>query len=121
MAARGVSPNAEGRCGRHQSPLLERIDSLEETRQDLELKLNDAKEVVKPQVLDMTPAELREFAEQWRTDLTSGTMEKRKAIFRQLVEEATFDGNGLHITPSYHAITGVNVASPRGFEPLLPG
>ena len=106
---------------KHQRPLLERIDSLEETRQDLELKLNDAKEVVKPQVLDMTPAELREFAEQWRTDLTSGTMEKRKAIFRQLVEEATFDGNELHVTPSYHAITGVNVASPRGFEPLLPG
>ena len=106
---------------KHQRPLLERIDSLEDRRQDLELQLDDAKEVAKPQVLDMTKGALREFAQQWRSDLTAGTMEKRKTIFRQLIESATFDGHELHIVPSYHALTGVKMASPRGVEPLLPG
>ena len=102
-------------------PLLERIDSLEGSRQDLELRLDDARQTGQPKLLNMTSSELREFARQWRTDLTCGTMEKRKAIFRQIVENATFDGEELVIRPNCEALTGVKVASPRGVEPLLLG
>ena len=98
---------------KHQQPLLDRIDSLEDQRQDLELQLEDTKELAKPQVLDMTSQELQDFAQQWKSDLTSGTAEKRKTVFRQLVESATFDGHQLHVIPSYSAITGVKVAAWR--------
>ena len=97
---------------KHQRPLLERIDALEDRRLGLELQMSDAEEIARPRVLDMNDDDLREFAEQWRTDLTAGTMEKRKSIFRQIVDSATFDGNELQVTPSYQAITGVKVASP---------
>ena len=105
----------------HQRPLLGRIDTLGDRRLGLELQMSDAEEIARPQILDMKEDELREFAEHWRTDLTAGTMEKRKSIFRQLIDSATFDRNKLHIIPSYQATTGIKVASPRGVEPLLPG
>ena len=49
-------------------------------------------------------------------------MDKRKAVFRQLIESATFDGEELMLVPNMATLTGtgVKVASPRGFEPLLP-
>ena len=106
---------------KHQRPLLERIDALEDRRLRLELQISDAEEIARPRILDMSGDELREFAEHWKTDLTAGTMEKRKSIFRQLIDSATFDGDELQVVPSYQAITGVKLASPRGVEPLLPG
>ena len=49
-------------------------------------------------------------------------MDKRKAVFRQLIESATLDGEELMLVPNMTTLTGtgVKVASPRGFEPLLP-
>ena len=81
----------------------------------------DVRVIRPPQKVVIHLDDLREFAEQWRTDITAGTMEKRKSIFRQIVDSATFDGTELQVIPSYQAITGVKVASPRGVEPLLPG
>jgi hypothetical protein len=45
-------------------------------------------------------------------------MEKRKALFNQLIESAKFDGEGLEIVPNMATLTGtgVKVASPRGFR-----
>ena len=107
---------------KHRRPLIQRIDALEDERQELDARLNDMNQVEKPEILSMTPAELEEFAEKWRTDLEGGTMDKRKAVFRQLIESAVFDGEELEIVPNMATLTGtgVKVASPRGFEPLLP-
>ena len=70
----------------------------------------------------MSDADLAEFADQWRTSLQAGTMDKRKAVFRQFIESAVFDGEELEIVSNLTSLvgTGVKVASPRGFEPLLP-
>ena len=70
----------------------------------------------------MSDSDLDEFAGQWRSNLEGGTMEKRKAVFRQLIDTATFDGEVLELVPNLVALTGtgVKVASPRGFEPLSP-
>ena len=95
---------------KHQRPLLERIDALEDRRLGLELQMSDAVEIARPQVLNMKEDELQEFAEHWRTDLTAGTVEKRKSTFRQIIDSATFDGNELQVIPSYQAITGVKMA-----------
>ena len=54
--------------------------------------------------------------------ISTPTMDKRKAVFRQLIDSAVFDGEELEIVPNLATLTGaeVNGASPRGFEPLLP-
>lgn len=83
----------------HRRPLLERIDSLEATRQDLQLKLEDTAEPVRPQVVDTTCSECREFARRWWNDMDCGDVEKRKAILRQVVDRATFDGERLVLYP----------------------
>ena len=82
---------------RHRRPLIQRIDALEDQRQALGLELGDLQKAEKPKILGMSNAELDEFANQWRTNIESGTMEKRKAVFRQLIESATFDGEELEI------------------------
>ena len=43
-------------------------------------------------------------------------MDKRKAVFRQLIELVTFDGEELMLVPNMATLTatGVKVASPRG-------
>ena len=95
-------------------------DRRHELKVELEIQLNDIVSDEKSKFLSMTPTKIEAFAEKWRADLTSGTMEKRKAVFRQVIESAEFDGEALKIVPSYRSIAGVNMASPRGFEPLLP-
>ena len=67
----------------------------------------------KPEIIEMSDSELDDFADQWRNDLQSGTMDKRKAVF---------DGEELEVVPNLATLagTGVKVASPRGFEPRLP-
>lgn len=54
--------------------------------------------------------------------LEGGTIKKQKAAFRRLINSVVFDGEELEIEPNLSALTasGVKVASPRGFEPLLP-
>jgi len=44
-------------------------------------------------------------------------MDKRKAVFRQIIDSAVFDGEELEIAPNLSTLTGtgVKVASPRGF------
>ena len=46
----------------------------------------------------------------------------RKSVVRQLIDSAVFDGEKLEVIPNMATLTGtgVKVASPRGFEPLLP-
>jgi hypothetical protein len=50
------------------------------------------------------------------TDLEGGTMDKRKAVFRQLIDGAVFDGEELELVPNLATLTGTGfkVASPRG-------
>ena len=107
---------------KHRRPLIHRIDALEDERQELELRLSDLEKAEKPAILSMNEADLEEFADEWRSNLEGGTMDKRKAVFRQIIDSAVFDGEELEIAPNMSTLTGtgVKVASPRGFEPLLP-
>ena len=107
---------------RHRRPLIERMDRLEDERQSLVKELERLEAADTPEIIEMSDLELDEFADQWRTDLQSGTMDKRKAVFRQLIESAVFDGEELEVVPNLATLagTGVKVASPRGFEPRLP-
>jgi hypothetical protein len=109
-------------CQYHRRPLIHRIDALEDERQELELRLSDLEKAEKPAILSMNEADLQEFAEEWRSNLEGGTMDKRNAVFRQIIDSAEFDGEELKIAPNLTTLTGtgVKVASPRGFEPLLP-
>ena len=45
----------------------------------------------------------------WRTNLEGGTMDKRKAVFRQLIESATFDGEELMLVPNMATLTGTGL------------
>ena len=66
---------------KHRRPLIQRIDALEDERQELDLRLQDMNQVEYPELLTMKPEDLEEIAEKWRSDLESGTMDKRKAVF----------------------------------------
>jgi hypothetical protein len=59
---------------------------------------------------------LNQVTTEWRTKLERGTMDRQKAVFQQLIESATFDGEELTLVPNMATLTGteVKVASPRG-------
>ena len=94
---------------RHRRPLIERMDLLEDERQSLVVQLEQLEADKKPGILEMSDSDLDDFADQWRTNLQSGTMDKRKAVFRQLIDTATFDGEELTIVPNLAALTGTGV------------
>ena len=60
---------------------------------------------------------LRSFVERYRSEMEFGDSESKKSIVRTLVASASLDGDDLTLVPNYPGITGVNMASPRGFEP----
>lgn len=84
---------------KHRRPLIQRIDALEDERKELKLRLSDHEKVDRPQFLSMSQDDIDEFAAEWRTKLEGGTMDKRKAILRQLIDSATFDGEELLLAP----------------------
>ena len=127
MGINGIERQANELAGlltevRRRRTLIHRIDSLEDEMQSLAVKLEKTETAGKPEIVEMSDTDLDEFAGQWRTNLQSGTMDKRKAVFRQLIDSAVFDGEELEIAPNLATLTGAEVsgASPRGFEPLLP-
>ena len=85
---------------KHRRPLIQRIDASEDERQELDVRLQDMKNIEKPELLSMKPNDLEDFAKTWRTDLEGGTMDKRKAVFRQLIDSAVFDGEELELVPN---------------------
>ena len=99
-------------------PLIQRIHAPADEREALELRLSDLEE---PEFCSYSEAEMMAFAAEWRSNLEGGTMDKRKAVIRHLIESATFDGEELRLVPNLATLTGVKMASPRGVEPLLPG
>jgi len=105
---------------KHQRPLLERLDGLEDERIDIENKINKESIIDNKQFMDLSNDVLEDFIENYRNNLQAGEPEKKKAILRTIIDHGVFDGESLEIIPSYQQITGVNLASPRGFEPLLP-
>jgi site-specific DNA recombinase len=94
---------------KHRRPLIHRIDPLEDERRDLDLRLLDHEKVDRPKLLSMSRTELDDFADEWRTNLEGGTMDKRKAVFRQLIESATFDGEELMLVPNMATLTGTGL------------
>ena len=68
-----------------------------------------------------------EAVEQFLTSPRSGSglqkgddVEKKKALLRDVVERGVFDGELLALYPAYEKLTGIKMASPRGFEPRSP-
>ena len=108
--------------GNSRRPLIQKIDTLEHDPNELDVLLSDPNQIEKPQVLIVSSSDLVEIPETCRADHEGGTMDKRQAVFRQLIESAVFDGEEWETVPTMAIITGtgVKVASPRGFEPLLP-
>lgn len=105
---------------KHQRPLLARLDNLEEERLSLHVKHEKEMANAKPPILNDSTEMIKSFLEHYRFNLEAGSTEKRKAVLRSVIERGVFDGETLEIIPSYQQIAGVNLASPRGFEPLLP-
>ena len=99
---------------KHRRPLIQRIDALEDEREALELRLSDLEEIEEPEFCSYSETEMMAFAAEWRSNLEGGTMDKRKAVIRQLIESATFDGEELRLVPNLATLTGVKMASPRG-------
>lgn len=104
----------------HQRPLLARLDQLEEDRISTVSRVEEEQDKEEPMILRLSDIELAGFLENYRKNLEFGEAEKKKAILRSVIEYGVFDGTTLKINPSYQIVAGVNLASPRGFEPLSP-
>lgn len=100
----------------HKRSLLERLDELELTRLNLELQIQEEKQVSPENLFDMSNEAIAKFLKRYKSDLKSGDMEIKKAVIRSLVESGEFDGNQLLLHPNVQQITGVKVASPRVAE-----
>jgi site-specific DNA recombinase len=105
---------------KHQRPLLDRLDQLEEERVVLLDNIAQEDNTETPTIVKCSNEMLEDFVENYRQDLECGETERKKAVLRTLIEDREFDGESLRINPSYASVTGVHLASPRGFEPLLP-
>ena len=103
---------------KHRRPILERLDLLEEQRQQYEAM----QKAHKPKFVerDLSDAALQRFINEFRTDLAKGDIERKKAMMRSVIAKAVLDMNVLHLYPATENVTGVKLASPRGFEPRLP-
>ena len=105
---------------KHQRPLLDRLDQLEEERVVLLDNIAQEESTETPTIVKCSDEMLEDFVDKYRKDLQCGETERKKAVLRTLIGDGEFDGESLKLNPSYVSITGVNLASPRGFEPLLP-
>ncbi len=101
----------------HRRPLLTKIDELETQRIALAHRLQATVPSGANDLKRWDDASLRSFVERYRSEMEFGDSESKKSIVRTLVASASLDGDDLTLVPNYPGITGVKMASPRGFEP----
>ncbi len=101
-------------------PLLAKIDELEAERVALAARLQATPAAQGRRLPHWDEDALRSFVVRYQNDLEFGDPETKKTILRTLVASAALDGDELTLVPNYPAGTGVSVASPTGFEPVLP-
>jgi site-specific DNA recombinase len=101
----------------HRRPLLTKIDELETQRVALAARLRATVPSGANDLKRWDDHALRSFVERYRSEMEFGDPESKKSIVRTLVASASLDGDDLTLVPNYPGITGVKMASPRGFEP----
>ena len=102
----------------HQRALLARLDALESKRANLESKVAEIKATTPTRLLDAFSS-VSEFLHDFRNGLADPDCEKRKMVVKSLLDEAEIKGDEVTLIPA-ESLTGFKMASPRGFEPLLP-
>ncbi len=103
---------------KHRRPILERLDQLEEQRQAL-AQQQPVAQLTTATPIDLSDTALKHYIQEFRHNLAMGSIEHRKALVRTVVEKAVLKNGILHLHPAIEKITGVKMASPRGFEPRL--
>ncbi len=98
-------------------PLLTKIEELEVKRVALATKLQATVPSGANDLKRWDDDSLRSFVARYRSEMEFGDPESKKSIVRTLVASASLDGDDLTLVPNYPGITGVKMASPRGFEP----
>jgi site-specific DNA recombinase len=101
----------------HRRPLLTKIDELETQRVALAHRLQATVPSGANDLKRWDDDSLRSFVERYRSEMEFGDPESKKSLVRTLVASASLDGDDLTLVPNYPGITGVKMASPRGFEP----
>lgn len=106
---------------KHPRPLLAQLDKLEEERAEIAARMDaDQRSRSAAAHTDPTDAQLQAFVGQYRSAVHEGSADRRKAVLNSLIQKAILDGDELTVVPNFTPLTGVNLASPRGFEPRLP-
>ncbi|WP_200916969.1 recombinase family protein [Jeongeupia sp. HS-3] len=98
----------------HREPLLRRIDQLSEELAQLEQALQ---RTARPKISAIDEAAVRRFVQQLCIDLNDGETETKKALLRAMVCRATLSAGEVYLYTDGQLLTGVKMASPRGFEP----
>jgi len=99
---------------KNRTPLLERIDSLEDEKISLNKNLIEFKNDEGLETKIISGNDLDSFFKQYRKDMNNSNVEKKKAVIRNLVSDMVFDGDNLDINPNLQFLTEVKLASPRG-------
>ncbi len=104
---------------RNQRPLIDKIDALEDRRVALEQRL----EAIRPEANGKLAADKRllgKFLADYRDSVKAADPAGKRSLLGGLLDRVEFLGDEVRVFPALHSQTGVKVASPRGFEPLLP-
>ena len=105
---------------KHQRPVLEKIDILEDERSELVKTLAEVQKVSEPAITQLTNKVIDSFLNDYKKQFSQGDVEKKKGMLRTLIDSSVLGGDTLKINPSYACITGAKVVLPRGIEPLFP-
>ena len=105
---------------KHQRPMLEKIDLLEDEREDVLKTIEEIGTETGPSTTQLTDKMIESFLRDYKKQFTEGDVEKKKGMLRTLIDSSVLSGDTLKITPSYACITGAKLVLPRGIEPLFP-
>ena len=102
---------------KHQRPLLERLDGLEESRTRLTETLAETQgPIAEAPLQGLDEAGIGGFIECYRRNLDEGDPAQKKAALRSLLDRAVLDEDRVTVYPAYERLAGVKLASPRPGE-----
>ncbi len=93
---------------KHQRPILEKIDLLEEERGTLEKLLSESDPATKKTWQNISESGVRKFSTSYKRSFDQGDFEQKKALIKSCVGSIELNGNEAKIKPSYVSITGLN-------------
>lgn len=105
-------------------PYMHHVEQLDQQRQQIQKQIDDTNNDISmtSSMQHITEGDIRILFEQLANKMLEKDRESLKDFLRLIIEKITIESSSNPLVTIYYKIpsSGANVASPRGFEPLLP-